>query len=69
MYIENFPSFIQLMEVEENELAPNWYDVGAGQSRKRPSSASTKDLEKKKQKKAATSTEEVALKPNTFQKR
>ena len=58
------------MEVEENELAPNWYDVGAGQSKKRKVNTSTQDLEKKKKlKKAATSTEDVALKPVTSQKR
>ena len=46
------PFLFQLLTLTENDLAPNWYDVGASKSKKRKGSSSTHYHEKKK--KAAT---------------
>jgi len=40
---------LQLTRLEEADMAPNWYEPGAGKSKKRKASAATtKDLEKKR---------------------
>ena len=52
-------------------MAPKWYDTGAGQSKKRKGSASTKELEKRKKEKAVITIdpEDETLGANIPQKR